>query len=202
MADATHANLQVTRNPLASYAELPNGVKYQDRDEGEEIELLLRRHPITNLGWILLTIIGLILPPLLIVLNPSTYIGLEWIAAIPDQVLFSLTLFWYVLVLGFALENFLVWYYNVYLVTTQRLVDVDFIGLLHYLASDAGLEQVQDVSHAQTGVAQLLFGYGNVMVQTAGVKEHIIFERVPNPNRVADIITDLLPRHDASEGNP
>ena len=75
----------------------------------------------------------------------------------------------------------------------MRVVDVDFIGLLQYSSTEAELRQIQDVEHKQIGLWQLMFSFGTVEVQTAGVRQNIDFQKVPRPFRVADIITDLLP---------
>jgi hypothetical protein len=75
----------------------------------------------------------------------------------------------------------------------MRLVDVDFVGLLQYSSTEAELKQIQDVEHKQTGLWQLLFNFGTVEVQTAGIRQNIDFHKIPKPYRVADIITDLLP---------
>jgi hypothetical protein len=194
MAQTISPQLHVSHNPMASYAEQPAGVYYQDQEPGEQVKVLLRRHMATNSGWLLASAVGLVIPPILALIHPGEYIGFEWTQSIPSVTVLLLTLFWYVLVLGFALESFLIWYYNVYLVTNERLVDVDFIGLMHYSASEAGLRQIQDVEHMQEGLPQLLFGYGKVEAQTAGTRQNLVFEKVPHPSRVADIITDLLPR--------
>lgn len=184
--------LRHTTNPIAAYAELPNAY-FRDQESGEQIEILLRRHIITNIRWVLPTIVGVFLPSIIRLLHPAALPGLDILATIPTSTLFMTEALWYVVVAGYALESFLVWYYNVYLVTSLRLVDVDFIGLLQYASTEAELRQIQDVEHKQTGLWQLLFNFGTVEVQTAGVRQNLVFEKVPKPNRVADIITDLLP---------
>ena len=191
--------LHQTINPLASYAELPN-TRYEDQEPGEEVEILLRRHFITNSGWIVLTIIGMFVPLLIHVAQPSTWMGLEWLSSIPQQTIGLAAIFWYLMLAAYALTSFLNWYYNVFLVTSERLVDVDFLGLLQYSSSEAALHQIQDVEHRQGGLWQLLFNYGTVEAQTAGSVQNIIFEKIPKPSRVTDIITDLLPQeHDIRE---
>ena len=186
--------LHQTRNPMAAYAELPVGVSYLDQQPDESVQILLRRHVVTNTGWLLASIIGIFVPPLLGHLNPGQYEGLGILTRIPLSTLSLVTLLWYTVVAGYALQNFLNWYYNVYLVTSERLVDVDFTGLLRYSSTETALHQIQDVKHKQGGLWQMLFNYGQVEAQTAGTKQNIIFEKVPRPARVADIVTDLLPR--------
>lgn len=185
-------NLRATRNPFKSYAELPQGVTYQDQEEGECVAILLRRHPITNFRWAFIASVAALFP-LLLTQIPYTDIGLNGLAQIPVPIKQIIGLFWYTLIVGYVLQNLLIWYYNVYLITNQRIVDVDFKGLMHYASDEAALHQIQDVSHKQGGLWQLLFHYGTVHIQTAGTRQNLDFERVPLPARVADAVTDLLP---------
>lgn len=184
--------LKHTINPIASYSELPNAC-FRDQEQGERIELLLRKHPFTNTRWIVASIIGLLLPLIMHIANPASWPAFASLPAIPASTMFLVEMLWYIVVIGYALENFLIWYYNVYLVTNMRVVDVDFIGLLQYSSTEAELRQIQDVEHKQIGLWQLMFSFGTVEVQTAGVRQNIDFQKVPRPFRVADIITDLLP---------
>ena len=39
---------------------------------------------------------------------------------------------------------------------------------------------------------QVIFHYGDVAIQTAAEAREITFENVPNPDRVQDIISDLI----------
>lgn len=185
-------NLHTTHNPFRSYAELPQGVSYQDQEEGERVAILLRRHPITNFRWALVAIVATCIP-VLISTMPLADIGLGGLAQIPTHIQQLVLLFWYTLIAGFVIQNMLIWYYNVYLITNHRIVDVDFHGLMRYASDEAALHQIQDVSHSQSGLWQLLFHYGTVHIQTAGTRQNLDFERVPLPSRVADVITDLLP---------
>lgn len=187
-----HIKLRSSFNPFAAYAELPRGVTYQDQESDEIIEILLRRHPITNLRWQIPALLAILLP-LLFIAVPLEPLGLEALYQVPAHIRVILLLFWYLVVAGYAIENFLIWYFNVYFVTNKRVVDVDFNGLMHYSSNEVALHQIQDVEHKQVGIWQMLFRYGTVHIQTSATKQNLDFEKVPLPARVADIVTDLLP---------
>lgn len=190
--------LHHTSNPIAAYSELPNAC-YRDQEPGEEVKVLLRQHPVINLRWVIPFLLGILAPVILNALNPASWPGLESLTNIPQATLFLALLLWYTFLIGYALQSFLSWYYNVYLITDRRVVDVDFLGLLNYASTEAELRQIQDVEHDQSGLWQMLFNYGNVKIQTAGVRQNLKFEKVPKAHRVADIITDLLPEERALE---
>lgn len=184
--------LHHTSNPVASYAELPTA-RFRDQEPNEQIFILLRRHFITNFSWIFISIVALLIPSLLRAVHFSDISGLDPLKNVPNTTVFLFETFWYIVIIGYALQSLLSWYFNVYLITSLRVLDVDFIGLLEYSSTEAELRQIQDVSHKQVGLWQLLFNYGTVEIQTAGIRQDLVFGKIPKPNRVADILTDLLP---------
>src|SRR3990167_7386368 len=58
-----------THNPLSSYDYFPDNVDFEIRERQEKIVLFLRKHPITNLRWIAITLV-LVLAPLFLVAFP------------------------------------------------------------------------------------------------------------------------------------
>lgn len=171
-------------NPLACFALSPAKINFEIQNPGEEVVLLLRRHLVTNVGWVILGSILFYLPRIL----PWE----SWIPGVPGKYKLILFLTWYALVIGYILVNFLTWYYHVFLVTTDRILDMDLVGFLYRHVVECPLRKIQDVSHKQGGLVQLVFNYGHVFIQTAGARQEIEFEDVPQPGRVHDIITDLV----------
>ena len=100
-------------------------------------------------------------------------------------------MFWYVAAFGFVLTNLIHWFFNIYIVSNERIVDVDFLYLLYKKFSIAELTKIQDLSYTTSGILAAMFNYGNVYVQTAGEMPNIEFDRVPNPRRVVERIRDL-----------
>lgn len=175
---------------FSSFIKDPPKMKFDGEDDDEKIILFLRRHLVTNTRRILIVIAMSVLPfvvTALFALNDIDIIGL-----MPFRYRFTAHLFWYLVVFGYAFESFLVWYFNVYLVTNKRIVDMDFYGLLHRNIAEAPLRNVEDITRKVGGAAQIVFNFGNVIIQTAGEKRELEFEYVPNPARVQDIISDLV----------
>ncbi len=172
-----------SHNPLASFAFWPENVDFESKDNEEEVVLLLRRHPITNLGWVLISIIMILAPSIL-----SMFPLLDFL---PNNYRFIAVLGWYLIVTAYVLQNFLSWLFNVQIITDERIVDIDFSNLIYKQVTDANIDKVQDVTYKMGGVVRTLFNYGDVLVQTAGEVPNIDFEAVPNPARVAKILQDL-----------
>lgn len=174
---------------LGTFLYKPKGVRFETQAEGEEVILLLRGHWFTNLMWILLTIILILTPSFLFpfLLSPNI---LQ--VQLPSQYLSFLILAWYLATFSYLLVNFLLWYFNVGIVTTDRIVDIDFINVLLKHASETRIEKVEDVTSDKGGFIRTVLDYGDVYVQTAGEKKEFEFLAVPQPEEVVRIINDLM----------
>lgn len=172
-----------SHNPLSSFFRWPEKVAFETQEKDEKVVLLLRRHPITNVPWIVMTVI-LILAPTLLQFFPL-------LSFLPDRFQFVALFFWYLIVSAFVIESFLTWFFNVYIVTDERVVDVDFYNLIYKEVSDAKIDKIQDVTYNMGGVVRTLFNYGDVAIQTAGTVTNFQFEAVPGPAEVAKILQEL-----------
>ena len=185
-----------SRNPLAVFAQNPAGVTFEDQEEGEKVILLLRAHIVTLLPSLLQIIILFILPlfisPVFSLLRVN--IGQSLLAG---QV-FWLSATWYLFVFGFTFYKFIFWYFNVYLLTNERIIDFDFRGILHKETAYANLNQIQDVSPKIIGFFGTFFHFGNVFIQTAAAKPEFEFHAVARPDDVARVILEQE-RHEEGE---
>src|SRR4030042_6154510 len=126
-----------TLNPLASFALAPPSTYFDTQDEKEQVVLLLRRHWITNFGWVL-TALLLLISPAITMYFPETFSFLDDLPSFWQKSLISL---WYLLVIGWTFEKFIGWFFNVIVVTTERVIDVDFYGILYKNVSEASLSK-------------------------------------------------------------
>src|SRR5690606_13448331 len=58
------------------------------------------------------------------------------------------------------------WYYSIFIVTDQRLIQITQKGLWHRSVVDIGLPQIQMVNYQVSGLEQTLLGFGTIMMQT------------------------------------
>ncbi len=183
MAVAGHSH-----NRLSSFCLYPEDIDFETREKDEKVILLLRAHPIINLKWILVTVLMLFVPGIVGAFG--------FLASLPTGFDLIITLAWYLVTMAYALENFLSWYFNVYIVTTLRVIDVDFYNLIYKQVSDANIDKIQDVTYNMGGVGRTIFNYGDVFIQTAAEVSEFDFLAVPNPDKVAKIIEDLITKND------
>jgi uncharacterized membrane protein YdbT with pleckstrin-like domain len=101
------------------------------------------------------------------------------------------TMFWYLATFGFALSSFIGWFFNIYIVTNERIVDIDFFYLLYKKFSQAELTKIQDINYTSGGLLAAMFNFGDVVVETAGEAPNIDFELIPFPEKVVETIREL-----------
>lgn len=169
----------------------PAKLRFETQADDEVVELFLRQHPIVNVPWIILTVIFIIAPsvvfPFVLTFFPF---GLE----VPGSYLLIGTFFWYLATFGFALASFIHWFFNIYIVTNQRVVDIDFHYLLFKDFAEANVDKIQDLNYKTGGVLATIINYGTVYVQTASEIPNIEFELVPHPHEVVQVIRKLMNR--------
>lgn len=174
----------VSHNPLNAYAAKPHKVSFETQATDEEVLLLLRKHPILLLKPIFIIIIGLIIPTFLFANPVLAFLSLKFN--------FAFMVVWYLLLLGYALEAFLAWFFNVYIVTDERVIDVDFLSIVQTNISSAKIDNIEDVTATKTGVLATVVDYGTVTMQTAAEKREFEFEDVPHPGKVTALLNELI----------
>jgi uncharacterized membrane protein YdbT with pleckstrin-like domain len=179
-----------SRNPLAMFAPQPVGVAFEGEERGEKVILLLRPHLVTLVPAAGITIFLVLAPTFVPVFLRLLDIDLS--QSLNFLQTMTILIIWYLFVFGYAFYKFVFWYFNVYLLTNERIVDFDFRGILHREVSYANLNQIQDVSPKTIGFFGTFFHFGNVFVQTAAVKPEFEFHHVPRPNEVAREILEQV----------
>lgn len=177
-------------NILSSFCHFPKGISFQTQKENEKIVLFLRSHFITNLSWILTTLILVILPFVGLALLSS--LELDFLST-PAAGRFTtvFTLLYYLLVFSYVFISFLHWFYNVFIVTTERVVDIDYSDIVVHNIAVTSLTHVQDVNYTQSGFISTFFNYGHLFVQTAGNERNFEAFSIPEPRKATHIIGDL-----------
>lgn len=169
-------------NIFHSYCIKPN-IRFESQQEDEEVLLVIRSHPISQLPWILN---GFILIVILIIVDIIFYNSLSFLQFSVVNLL-SLTL-----IASFFWLNFLGYFFNVGILTNLRLIDVDYHTVFYKDVSEAIYIKIEDVSAKSSGMFESFFDFGDVIIQTAGKNSNVQFESVPKPSQVANVISDLI----------
>lgn len=180
--------------PLTAFAVNPKDLRFETQEEAEKIILFVRQHFIVNVPWILVTIVLVIAPT---VIFPILFRALSLNMSFPASYYVIGTMFWYLATFGFALASFIGWFFNIYIVTNERIVDIDFYYLLYKKFAEAELARIQDIRYTSGGILAAMFNFGNVVVETAGEAPNIDFESIPHPERVVETIRELTEHEEA-----
>jgi membrane protein YdbS with pleckstrin-like domain len=176
---------------FSAYATFPPHAYFENQESGEEVVLFLRQHPVTMIPWIALVLFALTLPSVFVFFPPF--------ATLPGGYQFVVTLMWYLFVFGFALAKFMGWFFNIYILTDERIVDIDFVNILYRKVSTAKIEDIQDVNVATSGAFQTFFNYGNISIQTAAEVPEFEFVSIPRPDKVGAIINQMIDMEEQEE---
>ncbi|MCL4338429.1 hypothetical protein M1271_01935 [Patescibacteria group bacterium] len=174
---------------FSSYMFMPDGVRFETQEPGETIMLLLRKHWLTNIGWVLISVVLLFLP---FILLPMLKLSGTLPETTPASWISLFILAWYLLTFSYFLVNFLLWYFTVSIVTNERIVDIDFINLLNKKFAETRVARVEDVTMRTGGFIRSFFDYGDVFVQTAAKEAVFQFLAVPHPEKVVMVINKIM----------
>lgn len=151
---------------------------------------LLRRHPVTLLSLVFITLLLLALPP-----------GAFFLAQLIQPELLQdpniVTLY----VLGssifflfgwmFLFQRFIEYWLDVLIITDKRILDIDQSGLFSRTVSELRLYRTQDVTAEIKGFWHTIFDFGDIYVQTAAEVERFHMQDIAHPNKVAKMILEL-----------
>ncbi len=157
----------------------------------EHVVLFLRRH-----WFALLTIVtaffSLTIIPLALAWYFWSLVG-AWIAGpITGPLIIIGGSLYFLSVWLFAFIELTDYYLDTWIVTNERIIDIEQQGLFNRTASELDLAAVQDTTAEIKGILQTVFTYGQVYVQTAGERGRFHFQNVDNPEHVKEIVTKLV----------
>jgi len=166
-----------------SYAKKP-ALTFSFQEQHESVLLLLRAHPITQLPWIIGA--GLLLA------LPLVFSGLINLLPLSNNQILIIIILWYAFCLGFILNRFYYWFFNMGIVTSVRIIDIDCYNLLDTESTSTVIEKIEELQKKSLGIFSTWFDYGSVFIQTAGEMPNIEFLNVPKPAQVVQIINGLM----------
>lgn len=160
---------------------------------GEYIILYVHRHWIILFASVMKSL-TLIWVPLVIYLvlvyqGMFNWQGLSGLLFILGSSLF------YLYIWLFLFNSLLDHYLDVWIVTNERIINVEQINLFSRLISEKQLDKMQDITVIAKGFWPTIFNYGDVYIQTAGSMERFIFRQVANPRKIVHGITDAAERY-------
>lgn len=95
------------------------------------------------------------------------------------------------LTLLFSFVGFLDYYLDVWMLTNERVVEIEQTSLFGREINELHLHNIQDVSSRVRGFLETFLDYGTILVQTAGEVELFEFKYMPHPYEVEKTVLQL-----------
>ena len=110
-----------------------------------------------------------------------------------------------VLWLGYILKGFFNiffrWYYNVNILTSNRFIDLDLIGIFNNRLEETSVKDITDAKDIQPGLLQSLFSMGSLEIYTASGKTIFNLDNIPESQKTRDFIMDVVIMEKKKENN-
>lgn len=172
-----------SKSSFSNFLVNPKVLTFAEQDKDEIIYLAVRPHIISNISWIAMSFLMLI--------TPLFFSYFSFLNFLPLNYRVSVIFFWYLITFIFSFEKFLSWYFDFYLITNKRIVDISFNNLLNKHFAQTDISMIQDVSSSVKGFLATFFNFGDLLIQTAAEINQINFEKIPNPQKIIKLIKEL-----------
>jgi uncharacterized membrane protein YdbT with pleckstrin-like domain len=107
----------------------------------------------------------------------------------PNEIFTIIAIVVLLFALSYTFYYFLLWFYDVYIITNQRVICVEQKSLFSKEFAEIDLADIKDVTYAIKGVAATLFRYGTVKIKSEdGTLE---LEGLSEPDEVQEMLKKL-----------
>lgn len=151
---------------------------FADQMDDEEVLYVFRKHPIVMRKGLIFFMLALLLGTLPGLIKPEYSYFFGGLAA------------GFVLAILLLFPAWIGWYYSVFIVTNQRLIQITQKGLFHRSVVDIGLPQIQMVNYEVAGIQETLLGFGTIMMQT--YLGDLVIKDVHHPPKIQKKLLGIL----------
>jgi len=178
--------------PWSKVNKIPQPVFPNQRDD-EKVFVIVKKHfvgyiPTIGLIFFIAILFALIIRVIFSAAGGS--LGLGGVGAMPYLITVAVAFF--LVIALFVISTWIVHYYNFFIVTDRRLVEIIQKGLFNREINELTFDQVQDVGFKVCGVLNTFFDAGDIEIQTAGSSRNFLIKTIPRPNISAEILLDLI----------
>lgn len=129
---------------------------FEDQMDDEEVLYVFRKHPVVMRKGLVLGMLGPLVGVIPATIKPE--LGFGWFfGGLGLGCLLGLLIF---------APSWIAWFFSLFIVTDQRLIQITQKGLFHRSVVDIGLSQIQMVNYEVAGLQETMLGFGTILMQT------------------------------------
>lgn len=164
-------------------------VKYfEDQLDDEEVLFVFRKHPVVMRKGLIFAMTAILLGTIPSLIKPEYVYLFGGLAA---GLLISLLIF---------MPYGVGWYYSVFIVTDQRMIQISQKGLWKRSVVDINLSQIQMVNYEVGGLEETVLGFGTIMMQT--FVGDLVIHDVHHPAKIQKKLLGILREKGSLNGSP
>lgn len=127
---------------------------FDDQFDDEEVLYVFRKHPVVMRRGLILGMLAIMFGTVPALIRPEFSYFYGGLAA---GFILGLILFF---------PSWLAWYYSVFIVTSQRFIQITQKGLFNRSVADLGLNHIQTINYQIKGLQETMLGFGTIVIQT------------------------------------
>jgi hypothetical protein len=165
-------------NLLMAKKEKQPAKQFKDQFDDEEVLFVFRKHPIVMRKGLIFSMVAILLGTVPALIKPELSYFYGGLAA------------GLVLAIIVFLPSWIVWYYSIFIVTDQRMIQITQKGFFNKSVVDLGLGKIQSTNYEIKGVQATLLGFGTIMIQT--YMGDLVVHEVHKPAEVIRKLNEVL----------
>jgi len=151
-------------------------------ESGEKFIALIRKH------WVVL-----MLPMAKVIISLAIIILLRD-KIIEFQYGKEVVLVWIISSILYGVHQTIVWYMDCFIITDERIIDIDQRGLFKRIVAEVGIDNIQEAIYETNGPLEAILNFGTVKIKTASSGSIIGMEQIPSPAKVKNLIVKVQKR--------
>ncbi len=151
---------------------------FADQFDDEEVLFVFRKHPIVMRKGLIISMLTILLGTVPALIKPDMSYFFGGLAA------------GFILAILVFMPSWIGWYYSLFIVTDQRLIQITQKGLFHRSVVDLSLTQIQMVNYQIAGLQETLLGFGTIMMQT--YVGDLVIHDVHHPAKIQKKMLNIL----------
>jgi hypothetical protein len=166
---------------------------FPGQHQGETVQLVFRQHPVIMRKTFMLAMVIILIGMMpLLAWSSTPLISSQGFYDFGVKVALLAPLGAFIIML----YRWIGWFYSVYIVTDERIVEIRQKGFFDRKVTEFGLDKVQNVNYHISGFQGALFQFGDITAQT--YVGDLVMQHIHKPVRIHEQIVEVVRQFNAS----